>query len=883
MEDFKHYLNFLSLPGIGTIQIEEPDGFDGSSYKVKQADGKFARDIIIANEETEITFTRGFFERLSINQTLPSGSIIDYASQGFDYLLDVFNNDGWEGKVEYIIERNGITFVTGVFSYYTSVVEFDNIKVKIIQNTNREVIKRLDDTDIDAFNDTALDGRIITRCETTNILLKAKPIVQNSKWTNETKVYSFTGAGNAFSPFRQIVNSEINNTLTPFDDYIKWNGTGSNPFINFNYIKASTLLSNTTVTFNLKGVANRVGGHLTPNKISLYCFKCREVDFSANWLSATSIYDIDLSVNTNVVFNNTVSVNFENIEIGERIYCIFFYSRISEGGDISISFEDSDLSIIGDSTAIDTVINGVRLIDLARHNTKSLADVELIAPDYDLGGEHYDNFAFNGLLLGQITTKPFYNKFKELFNFGMETCSDYQINPDNVEMLPYSEFYNDINMATFEQVPSYESTSRFNKRYSLKTAEFKYKKSSSERETNAENSIDDVHTETQKFITDTVDTNLKVEINHIRSSYLIEDARSRAFDNSETKSLQNDDNLFLLDCVTLAPSSKGGFGAVLLMRILDNGNLQILNNNLDGDGIAFNWSILGFNNASIFTIISGENVGNYNIITTIIGGAPISVIELEPIAFTPAFDGEAYIVMSWFLSNVNYTNRTNEEFTFIEGIDSPTNYSNLNYSWARNIEKWEAYLATATKFKPNDFIKTASFKINGSLVTRKIGETEDVVDSADIVNSDIASSKILNPYLHTVKVYADFEEMVQLIDDVQNVKGYVTVTLEGGKVIKGFIKEMDYVWVTEELDLILEEKFISDFMEIEPSGVTDFYYGTKIGLNSFQVNNIFVSLYNSNDELLFNPTRFTNIKIEGVQYTDIIDFSDALQTFIDNN
>jgi hypothetical protein len=134
---FKHFLNFISLPDIGTIEIGEPIGFDKASYKVKQDDKRFGRDIIIANEDTELTFTRDFFEQMTITQILPNGNIFNNASLGFDYLIDIFNNEGYEGKIEYIIQKDNITFSTGIFSYSTASVEFDNIKVKIIQNTNR--------------------------------------------------------------------------------------------------------------------------------------------------------------------------------------------------------------------------------------------------------------------------------------------------------------------------------------------------------------------------------------------------------------------------------------------------------------------------------------------------------------------------------------------------------------------------------------------------------------------------------------------------------------------------------------------------------------------------------------------------------------------------
>jgi hypothetical protein len=107
--------------------------------------------------------------------------------------------------------------------------------------------------------------------------------------------------------------------------------------------------------------------------------------------------------------------------------------------------------------------------------------------------------------------------------------------------------------------------------------------------------------------------------------------------------------------------------------------------------------------------------------------------------------------------------------------------------------------------------------------------------------------------------------------------------------IKGYIQNMEYTWITEELDLVLEEKFISDYMEIvlidnfdnrTITIITNPNYPTKTDLKSFQINNIFVTLYNSVDNELYPPTRFTNVKINGTQYTDITLFSDALTELI---
>jgi hypothetical protein len=517
----------------------------------------------------------------------------------------------------------------------------------------------------------------------------------------------------------------------------------------------------------------------------------------------------------------------------------------------------------------------VRLIDLVKHNVKSLADIPVIAPAFDVGGEHYDTFVANGYLLGQITDKPFNNKLSELINFVQETCSDYQIKPDSFEILPYNDFYENVDLGSFYELPNSEQNTIFNKRYALTNAEFKYKKSSSERETNGKNSIDDVHTETQKFLSDAVNGSLKVEINHIRSAPLIEQARQRAFDNEQTTSLQNDDSLFFLDCIRLAPNTRSGFGSVLAMQVQDDGTLKILNNNLNGDLINFNWTLLGFKVGASFTIEGEENAGTYTVLSV-----DTSVVTLTPITATPDFSGDAFITVSWVLNDVLYTNRTTEGFETITGINALTGYSNLMYSWGRNIKRWYPYLATATNFKRNGKIKTTSFKINGKLETKLFTETEIVSDSADIINSDISDLKVLTPFVHSVSVFADFETILQLVKDVEDLKGFVRVKLIDGRMIKGHIKELDYVWATGELDLEIEERFESDYMTIVKDGDTIFVnevgYDEKIGLNKFIINGIYVLLFDNNNIEITKPIRYTNISINGIVYDDLVEFSDAM-------
>jgi hypothetical protein len=379
---FKHYINFLTLPSVGTIEISEPIGFDKASYKVKQEDSRFGRDIIIANEDTELTFTRDFFEQLSVIQTLPNGEVINHASLGFDYLVDVFNNDGWEGKIEYILQQDDIVFSTGVFSYATAIVDFDSIKVKIIQNTNREIIKRLEDTDVNAFNDKALDGRTITPCATTNILLKAKPIVQISIWNKSYGNTNSMAIGRYYtiSLNRYTEKSDIQNTLTPICDVLFHPLDGVNREMTFaqhiaggyDYFNASEgqstkLISSQSKTSEIKVKVKFKGRMRSRNgnatSFIYYIMKSTTSQFFNNYNSNNYEKVLEVPLNSTTFIEVDLDIEYiSNIVLlqGEILYGGFS----ATGGTTFIDFQvdDCNVQLNATSTSIDSVVKGVRLI-----------------------------------------------------------------------------------------------------------------------------------------------------------------------------------------------------------------------------------------------------------------------------------------------------------------------------------------------------------------------------------------------------------------------------------------------------------------------------------------------------------------------------------------
>jgi hypothetical protein len=120
-------------------------------------------------------------------------------------------------------------------------------------------------------------------------------------------------------------------------------------------------------------------------------------------------------------------------------------------------------------------------------------------------------------------------------------------------------------------------------------------------------------------------------------------------------------------------------------------------------------------------------------------------------------------------------------------------------------------------------------------------------------------------------VFADFNDATTLFERVATDKGYIRTQKVDGTVISGFPKEMTYKWATNELEMKLQPKKENEFYEID----------TNI-LDSFQINNnLFVSLYDVNDILIVTPLRFDKIRINGVVYTDEIDFANALSNAIE--
>jgi len=450
---YKHYLNFIDLPLIGKIEISEPFKFDGSTHEIKREKGRHSRDVIISNQDIELEFYREVFEPIEVPQVLPDSTILNYVTHGFDYLVNEINTKGWEIRVEYTINYNGTDFTTGEIDGLTYKVFDDYLSIKISQNTLHAYIKKNDSVKIDAFSNKSLTGLPITPCSTTDIFLKAKPILQKSKWGEKTlpliqNTGTATNAQISIPISNALVDYRIENSYAPFDPFFKGLDVSFSENNDFRYanrlITATTDLSGITLKINklnVQGFANF--GTFTLN-ISRAIF-----DSDGDWVEnvGTTIQPIN-SVGSVSIVNQDFVIPIPDMSDGESLIvsmdCFFATSGLVSFDQKFLSYSVESVEISLTSTAISTIVKGIRLHDLLRHQAHSYDTTLNDLGVFNNTSEYWNNFCFNGRMLGNLANQDFNNEFKKLYQSVCdEAFADYQIDNSGITIDFIDNYYKD--------------------------------------------------------------------------------------------------------------------------------------------------------------------------------------------------------------------------------------------------------------------------------------------------------------------------------------------------------------------------------------------------------------------------------------------------------
>ena len=866
MENFTFYLNFKN-DATGLIEITEPVKFDGASFTVEQDKSRYGRDISYGNEEVSLEFYDGIFD--------------NGLTMGLFQLLDYYKTYGFESEVEFILKKNGVNFTIGLLDFQMAKTDLlTYFECKIIQENNRAIINRRKDINVDVFSDKDLDLNTITPLATENILLKAKPVLQVSEWKSigsETFPIDSTDPTEIWCLFnfaQTNVSYGIENSLGWLSNKI-YTATISDAE-KFGLIYAQNKLNNIKVTATID-MTYVVTQGVFPDFGFMALYLCWGDTFDPSNTSTTRhlLYNDTwgASVEKTVLLNETFEYTIDEINQGGKVW--LFWAGIGYVDcNIDVTHRNFIIKVDAVSTSIDSIIKGVRYVDLFKQNIKSISGLTLEAPKYDVAGEFYEQFAFNGKLIRQYVDKPFYVNFKDLTDGLQELNADYQINQNNVFIGQYNDFYNNVDLGGFLQAPDSEFNTNFNDRYSINAFNYSYK--TFEQNKDESNTIDSIHTDAQFLLPNKLVENVKkVEVNYIRDPFSIEASRRQGINTKESTSLDNDDKIFLIDVFPLPSGSTNGFGLRLLMRI-NSGKLEILNNTLNGEGTPFDWTLLGFVVGSNFDIIAGENIGSYTVYSL-----EREKIVLTPSGFTPSFEGDGFIKTEFPLNNVSYVNRTSQGFTEILNLSSGDNYSNLRYSIKRNMKYWSSYLKTASKYKPSGIIQNTFFKNNGLLSTKYGSETVATVEGGNINVTDL-SDAILSPMVFKTKVVAEFETVKTLLDNLATQKGFIRVVDTNNRVLKIHPTKLDYEWISNLLTIEGEQRNESDFVTIDTIG-TELININEVGYDSiilkrnwFKIDGFFITLYDFNSVPLINPTRIEKVKVNGVSYTTAVNLADAI-------
>jgi len=569
------------------------------------------------------------------------------------------------------------------------------------------------------------------------------------------------------------------------------------------------------------------------------------------------------------------SLNLPVVERGKRVYIYLAgdttatftnFNSILASASVSVVLSGMDVSFTATETAINTVVKGVRWIDGLKQASRFTNDVTVNADLFDSGGVHYNNVLFGRNQISQrvdnFTATP-----KLLLESVEEVNCDYE--PDETEIFigHQSDFYVNEEIAVFNVIPDEDFSIQENDRQMINKAVIGYKTFQQDR--TVQGTSEAIHTESEwRFLNDNVENVFERKFELVRDP-ITQQAMVDLEVSSPSTSTNEDDKIYIVEITSLAPSSFNEFGARLLMRIVD-GKLEILNRDSQGDSsnVVINWTILGFSVGSSFEITFGENVGNYTVFAL-----TNSVLTLTPIAFTPTFDGDSFIRMKFYYTNVLYTTRTNEGF-----ISNPSGLQNANYSIKRNMNYFGQHFASCLLYAKKDIIN-GYFKSNGAFTSQLDSEANPVTENATIEYSDLPTPLTTAKVL-TLTCVAEFNDINNYLNEYKVNRGFVRFFDSYGRVYKGFIQKLDHLWSENRLKLTVEEKFETEYLILTYTdgilSVNDVIYNLSGNEEWWRSDNDYFKFYDAQNRPLSNYYRFNFIELNGVVYDTKEDLASAL-------
>jgi hypothetical protein len=500
--------------------------------------------------------------------------------------------------------------------------------------------------------------------------------------------------------------------------------------------------------------------------------------------------------------------------------------------------------------------------------TKIEADTSLFESGY-----FSNQFVFNRQMMQRNPDAVLNFLMKDEAKDLREICADYKFVGNQVKFDTYLNFYPLNEIAVFTELPDSNFEQTFNKRFLKKSVQFEYQNYDEDKDST--NTVNAFHTRYQGSTPNLMaDDVLEIDVNKIRDPYLTLTLQKEAA--KETTLLATDDKYVVQEAVPVAPNTRGQVVSVFDYQIeASTGYLQLANNQ------TFTWRTLGFEVGNTIEI-TGSNAGNYTVIRI-----ESRVLTLQNQSGAATGSGKEVITIYYPLPGVQWMTRTNEGLLTLEGVPEKT--GNLKYSIKNNLlnTDWANYISTIVDNRRSGKIITTDFVANRNLVTQFQVDRPALREGDDIECSSLPIPRV-SKRTAKFRVPCSAGKAKNIFENVDS--GFIRVFSNNGMILRGWIKEataLFYNGILEATIELLNEPYYYEINGSIETGITLSGFGLPItvgqNIDWFEVNDDRVTIYDENYIPLISYVLFERVKINGVIYTDSIEFAQNLLTLTSEN
>lgn len=839
----KFYFIFSEEPN-KRVLIPEPEDYRAVDFNLDQKENGMGRDASLSGGEVKFMFREVHY---------------------LDKLLYYAHRYGFEADVKLVIVlATGDEFICEMDFYTAESDDHSYFSCSGIVESSEMIFKRRYETKVDLFSSSDIDGNYIEPLVPVNMLLQAKPSLQESKWKQYTPTDNFIlglPAVNYFNITQSIEESEVKNTLVPFLNR-------SQQRSDMQILEADSNLKNVTLSIKNIDIYSRLG---SAGNVQLSLRYVKTIEAVNNSTPAGVTLFTQTSSSEYIYLPNSITpINIGNMQRGEKLY---LYISASTNGSAKLYINSCEVSISTESTAYNTLVPSFRLIDVMKQVCKSISGLDVFAPRYNVSGQFYENVLVNGNLLRNVLDKPFYISWKDIENsIKGEHNADSEINLNKSVFVGIEDdFYTNVECGVFTAKPFEPMKRKVNPIYALNQFMFKYAKYQSLKENTEPNSDSTIHGEsTLTFYNKKVENSKEVKIEWNRDAILLDVQQRLSTIVSKDTATQDDDTIFAID--TIATENDFSFTESTELQHTWDGTYLTLRS----DG-SVNFVVLGILATTNFVIEPTDpNLGNYEVFDV----SP-SEIRLIPQVFTPNTSNNGVRLTKYTYEiekeTVPLTNRTNQGFTSVVNLISPEKYSNLKYSVERNIRRfWGRFLATVNIYWKDKMIRNTYYKNNGQCILEdselRTQEKEDF----------IPVNPIVTPYMYESVTLAnvEFTDFLELQRQIRTYRGFIRIYDNNSRPTRLYPIKMSYVNGENSIVMSGQEKYEKSYLTIstaEPgiilindeTRVVTFLYD-KIGEDKK------LYLYDNEKRRLYDGVYWDTVTINGAVAESIVQLEDWL-------